>query len=62
MSSSLFLKKLLNLSNEEYSLFSKVVNNAQWDSFDELIALFSEDDPELTEIRRKIKAYIDTPK
>lgn len=61
MSSSLFLKKLLNLTNEEYTLLSKVVNKAQWDSFDELIALFPEDNTDLTEIRRKIKDYIDTP-
>lgn len=61
MSSSLFLKKLLNLTNEEYTLFSKVVNKAQWESFDELIALFPEDNTDLTEIRRKIKDYIDTP-
>ncbi|WP_256447643.1 hypothetical protein [Psychrosphaera sp. F3M07] len=42
-------------------MFSKVVNKAQWDSFDELIALFPEDNTDLTEIRRKIKDYIDTP-
>lgn len=61
MASSLFLKKILDLSSEEYSLFSKTVRNSKWDSFDELISMFPEDDPKLRPLRVKIKNYINTP-
>jgi len=61
MPSSLFLKKLLDLSDEEYSLFSKTIKAEKWDSFNELISMFPENDPELATIRNKIHNYINTP-
>lgn len=60
MPSSLFLKRLLDLSDAEYSLFSKTIKDAQWHSFKELIALFPEGDAELATIRNKINHYINT--
>ncbi len=61
MPAALFLKQILGLTSEETNLVSQVVKSTKWNSFQELLALFPEDDPELATIRQKIIDYINTP-
>lgn len=61
MATSLFLKQILNLSDDEFSAFQKAINKKKWESFVELLALFPEDNSELKTIRNKIETYISTP-
>jgi mRNA-degrading endonuclease HigB of HigAB toxin-antitoxin module len=61
MVTSLFLQRILNLSDDELSMFTKVIKKKKWESFEQLLALFPENNTELTTIRNKIKSYISSP-
>ena len=61
MPATLFLKQVLGLTSEESNLLSKTVKQTKWNSFEELLALFPEEDPELATIRTKIQDYINPP-